>query len=279
MASAPPDPFPQAAQMADASMVRTLAAQAEAIWPQEAPLFARYRLPRDARVLDAGCGTGEATVRLAALLPGAELLGVDLLEPHLERARTRAAAEGHGGRVTFERRSIHDLGLPPASFDLAVCRHVLQAIRSPERAVAELVRVTRPGGVVHLLAEDYAMIHFTPGRLDAAALWPAAAQRLGAATGTDMLVGRRVPGMLRGLGLEHVSVDYVVVDNLRVARETFAAIWSAWRDGYSDLLAQQLGWTRERVAAHFDDQIATIRDPLGYAVWLVPVVAGRIPSR
>src|SRR5678815_5917732 len=50
---------PQAAQMADESMVRTLAAQAQAIWPQEAPLLLRYRLPQEPAVLDAGCGTGE----------------------------------------------------------------------------------------------------------------------------------------------------------------------------------------------------------------------------
>jgi len=37
------------------------AALAEATWPQEKPLVERYRLPDDATVLDAGCGTGEIT--------------------------------------------------------------------------------------------------------------------------------------------------------------------------------------------------------------------------
>src|SRR5688572_30629177 len=48
---------PQAREMADESMVRTLAAQADAIWPQERWLFERYHLPEDATSLDAGCGT------------------------------------------------------------------------------------------------------------------------------------------------------------------------------------------------------------------------------
>jgi ubiquinone/menaquinone biosynthesis C-methylase UbiE len=60
---------PQAREMADESMVRTLAAKAEAIWPQERPPFERYRLPDDATVLDAGCGTGEITYRVASMLP------------------------------------------------------------------------------------------------------------------------------------------------------------------------------------------------------------------
>jgi hypothetical protein len=44
---------PQAKEMADESMVRHLAAQAEAIWPQENKLFARYQLPDEAEILDA----------------------------------------------------------------------------------------------------------------------------------------------------------------------------------------------------------------------------------
>ena len=55
---------PQAREMADESMVRTLAAQADAIWPQEQLLFGRYQLPAQAHVLDAGCGTGEISTRL-----------------------------------------------------------------------------------------------------------------------------------------------------------------------------------------------------------------------
>lgn len=270
-------PFPQAAQMADPSMVRTLSAQAEAIWPQEAPLLARYGLPADARILDAGCGTGEASLRLAGLYPRAAVLGVDVLDVHLDLARARARERALDARVRFEKRSIFGLGLPDASFDLVACRHVLQAVPGPERAVAELRRVTRPGGWLHLIAEDYAMIHFSPGGLDAGAFWPAVPQEFGRATGTDMLVGRRAPGMLHALGVADVRVDYVVVDTLRVPRETFAAIWTAWRDGYAEALGDHTHLTADEARAHFDDQLATIRDPAGYAVWFVPVVSGRVP--
>src|SRR5438876_9391850 len=80
---------PQAKQMADESMVRNLEAQARAIWPQEVELIRRYRLPDDLHVLDAGCGTGEASSRLAELFPRARVLGVDILDGHLELARSR----------------------------------------------------------------------------------------------------------------------------------------------------------------------------------------------
>jgi len=73
---------PQAQQMADESMVRNLAAQAEAIWPQEQPIFQRHPLG-DSAVLDVGCGTGEITARLAEKFPDANFTGVDLEESHL----------------------------------------------------------------------------------------------------------------------------------------------------------------------------------------------------
>ena len=76
---------PQAAHMADESMVRTLAAQADAIWPQEVEIVRRHALPPEPAVLDAGCGTGEATRRVADALPRSRVLGVDILDAHLER--------------------------------------------------------------------------------------------------------------------------------------------------------------------------------------------------
>ena len=260
--------------MADESMVRNLAAQAEAIWPQEMPLFGRYRLPARADVLDAGCGTGEISSRLMSLFPEATILGVDVVDEHLARAQAKCAAAG--ARVRFENRSIFELGLPDHSFDLVVCRHVLQAIPDAGRAVAELVRVTRPGGWIHLIPEDYLMIHFEPHRLDADDFWTAVPRRFGEALGTDLRIGRRAYGLLRRLNVLDITVDYVVVDTLRVPRPTFAAIFAAWRDGYADTVSEHAPITRERFLSHFNDMIATIEDPDCYAVWQVPIVAGRV---
>jgi SAM-dependent methyltransferase len=266
---------PQAREMADESMVRNLAAQAEAIWPQEQPLFARYALPADAQVLDAGCGTGEIALRLAQRLRGARVLGVDIIDAHLDLARARAAALS--ARVRFENRSIFDLGLADRSFDLVVCRHVLQAIPHADRAIAELLRVVRRGGWLHLLVEDYLMINFEPRHLDPDDFWTEGPRRFGEALGTDLRIGRRTYGILRRLGLTDISIDYVVLDPLRVPRATFAAILAAWRDGYADTVAANTRVSREMFVAHFDDMIATLGDPDGYGVWHVPIVAARVP--
>lgn len=267
---------PQAREMADESMVRTLAAQAEAIWPQERPLVERYPLPDAPAILDAGCGTGEITSRLAELFPRARALGVDIIDAHLELARRRYARLGE--RVRFEHRSVYGLELPDRAFDFVVCRHVIHAIPDAPRVIRELARVTRPGGRLHLIAEDYGMLHFQPtGAIDPEGFWHEGPRQFGSSTGTDLQIGRKTYGLLVAAGLRDVTVDYVIVDTQRVPRDTMAAIFVAWRDGYVDSVAQHTRITREEVAANFDATLATIRDPSAYGVWFVPVVAGVVP--
>jgi SAM-dependent methyltransferase len=265
------DRNPQAREMADESMIRTLAAQAEAIWPQEVPLVRRYT-PR--AVLDVGCGTGEISSRIAAMFPDAQVTGVDLIESHLELARRRYALPN----LTFRQADAFELPFERQAFDLVVCRHVLQAIPTPERVLAELVRVCRPGGHLHVIAEDYEMIFAAPARLDIQSFWTTGPRTYGAATGIDLFIGRNIHHHLRALPVEDIEVHYAHIDTYRVPRETFARIFEAWRDGYSETLAPHLGWPVERVRDHFDATIECIRNPDGFALWLVPIVTCRVAT-
>jgi ubiquinone/menaquinone biosynthesis C-methylase UbiE len=261
--------------MADESMVRTLDAQARAIWPQEVQLIDRYELPADPRILDAGSGTGEGASRLAARFPQARVLGVDVIEENLARARARFA--NLAPRVSFEQRNVYELGLPAGSFDLTVCRHVLHSIPEPQRVVAELARVTRRGGYLHLLAEDYGMLHFEERAQELDEFWLAVTNRFTSRSGIDMRSGRNVFAMLAAAGLEGIAVNYAIVDTVRVPRDVFAAILVAWRDGFAQPCAEVTGIPLERVVGFFESMITQVRNPLRYAVWMVPVISGRVP--
>ncbi|HNC22842.1 MAG TPA: methyltransferase domain-containing protein [Opitutaceae bacterium] len=270
------DRNPQAEQMADESMIRNLAAQANAIWPQESALFARYGLAPDCRIADIGCGSGEITARLGGLFPKAEVLGVDILESSVALARSRHAALAP--RVQFQQGDAFALDLPTGSFDLVVCRHVTQSIPEPQRVLTELVRITRPGGWVHVLSEDYCMLHFMPGARDPDRFWHEWVRTAAGSMGVDERVGRRTWPMLQALGLQDLRVDYVVVDTVRVPRAVFATIIEAWRDGYTGVISQYSHQPPEEVRAYFDQMIASILDPAQYVVWHVPVLGGRKQS-
>ncbi|HEX9160221.1 MAG TPA: class I SAM-dependent methyltransferase [Thermoanaerobaculia bacterium] len=266
---------PQAKEMADESMVRNLAAQAEAIWPQEEAIFERHP-PRHGAVLDLGCGTGEITARLAAKFPRASFVGVDLEQSHLASAAARCAP--FGSRVRFEAGDALALAYDDAAFDLVVCRHVVQAVSDAPQVLAEIRRVLGPRGRVHLIAEDYGMLWCHPTELDSDGFWQRLPRRYGAAVGCDLHVGRKTFTLLHDLEMNDIRVDYVVVDTLRVERETFARIWEAWRDGYTESMVQHCGVTREELERRWREMIDCVRDPRGYALWQVPVWTAEKPA-
>jgi ubiquinone/menaquinone biosynthesis C-methylase UbiE len=255
--------------MADESMLRTLAAQAEAIWPQEKPIFDRHPLELGTRVLDIGCGPAEIVVRLAEHFRDASFVGVDLEEEHLERARARC--RGFADRASFQIGDALDLPFADRTFDLVISRHVLQAVPDPGRGFAEMVRVLRPGGRIHALVEDYGMLWCHPTEWSAETFWGRYPIAYAKALGCDLHVGRKAHTFLFDLGLTDIRVDYAVVDTNRVPRETFARIWEAWRDGYTDPLAEHTGVPRAEVAEYWRQMIACVRDPRGYALWQVPI--------
>jgi ubiquinone/menaquinone biosynthesis C-methylase UbiE len=261
---------PQAEQMADESMVRNLRAQAEAIWPQEQSLLARYGQPTN--IADIGCGSGEITSRLAARYTQAQIVGVDILESSAAYARRVHAALAP--RVRFEQGDAFELKLGNSQFDLVVCRHMTQAVPEPERVIAELYRICKPGGWMHVLSEDYGMLHMTAGAVDPDRLWHEGVIEFTRRTHTDARVGRRTWAIMNDLGLRDLHVDYVIVDTVRVPRETFATIIQAWADGYSEVLAENSKLTLDEVHALFDQSVNAILDPRQYAVWHIPIVSG-----
>jgi len=269
------DHNPQAEQMGDESMARNLAHQAEAIWPQELPLFERYGLSGPIEVLDVGCGTGEITRRLAARFPQARLLGIDILEGNLALARRDSAALGE--RVRYEVGDAFALARADASVDLVVCRHVSQAVPEFGRVLAEFRRVLRPGGWLHLLSEDYGMIHARVGARDPDRFWNEVVMPFFAKIHCDGRIGRHSPTLLAQAGFRDIAMDFVTVDTLRVPRETFGGILQAWKDGYSPALAEASGWSIEAVQAGFDAILDSIRVEPNYAVWHVPIASGRRP--
>jgi SAM-dependent methyltransferase len=101
-------------------------------------------------VLVVGCGTGAATEWLASHT-GAVITGVDPDAESIAVAEARARALEPRPQLHYEQSSLDDLPYEDAVFDVAIGEPALSAADDPERAIAELVRVTRPMGTVVLL--------------------------------------------------------------------------------------------------------------------------------
>lgn len=112
--------------------------------------FSRLLLERAAprageRVLDVGCGCGDTSLALAEL--GAEVLGVDVSGPMLERARERAGGRADGrASPRFVLADAASLPLPAASFDLLLSRFGVMFFADPVAAFTSLRRGHAGGG-------------------------------------------------------------------------------------------------------------------------------------
>ena len=101
-------------------------------------------------VLDVGCGTGALTFA-AATVPAVRAVGVD---PSSEFVRAAQRA-GDGDRVRFQVGDASALPFPDASFDRTLSMLVLNFVPDTGGALREMIRVTRPNGVVAAAVWDY----------------------------------------------------------------------------------------------------------------------------
>jgi SAM-dependent methyltransferase len=107
-------------------------------------LLARAELRSGERVIDIGCGTGNVTVEAVRLVsPKGQVLGVDISEPMLERAKTRLSGTGN---VTLVHADATVYPFSAASFDVAVSRMGVMFFAEPAKSFANIRRALRPGG-------------------------------------------------------------------------------------------------------------------------------------
>ena len=98
------------------------------------------------RVLDIGCGPGTTVLKLAKHVgPGGHVLGADVSEPSVVRARERIAAAGlRHAEVIVADASVHPF--PPDSFELTFSRFGIMFFSDPVAAFANVRRAMKPGG-------------------------------------------------------------------------------------------------------------------------------------
>jgi demethylmenaquinone methyltransferase/2-methoxy-6-polyprenyl-1,4-benzoquinol methylase len=109
----------------------------------------RFRRPGPIRrVLDVGCGTGDLARLVARRYSSAQVVGADFTAPMLANARRRGRRAAEGSRVGLARATALQLPFADGSFDLVTNAFVARNLSDLPRALGEMRRVLRPGGVL-----------------------------------------------------------------------------------------------------------------------------------
>ncbi len=98
-------------------------------------------------ILEVGVGTG---LSLASYSPGSRVVGIDISEPMLAKARERVEKQRLKHVEAIAVMDAEQLDYADASFDVVVAQYVVTAIPNPEKALDEFLRVVRPGGEIIL---------------------------------------------------------------------------------------------------------------------------------
>lgn len=99
-------------------------------------------------VLDVGTGTAQIPIELGRSHPKAEVVAIDLAEHMLQLGRANVRRAGLADRIRLEKVDAKGLPYADGSFAAVISNSIIHHIPEPARVVAEMVRVTAPGGVL-----------------------------------------------------------------------------------------------------------------------------------
>lgn len=112
-------------------------------------------------LLDVGAGSGTISVTFAKIIPEGKVTATDLNQEVLPRGQAIAESEGVKN-IEFQQADAYKLPFADGTFDVTHCHQVLYQFKAPWDALREMLRVTKPGGVVAAREGDY----------EAECIWP-----------------------------------------------------------------------------------------------------------
>ncbi|HEY6606514.1 MAG TPA: methyltransferase domain-containing protein [Gaiellaceae bacterium] len=186
-----------------------------------APSFADFAgVAPGQSVVDVGCGPGALTTELVQRLGSTAVAAVDPSEQFVTAARER-----HPG-VDVQRAAAEELPFAANEFDAALAQLVVHFMADPGRGLAEMARVTHPGGVVAACVWDHA-----GGRTPLAPFWDAVHELDPDAMDESQMAGGRdgqIAALLTDIGLRQVEQTALPVS---VEHATFEEWWEPFTLG------------------------------------------------
>ncbi len=238
--------------------------------------LSRTGLRAGMRALDVGCGTGAVTRVMAELAAPGRVTGVDISRSRLTQARQLATEQGLA--IDFMEGDALHLSLPSAAFDYTWTRFLFEYLSDPEQALAELIRVTRPGGIVAVADLDGQLDQHFPidGALERTIQ---EGLRLLGETGFDPRVGRKLYHWCYQAGLRDIVVQALPYQVYAGALPEGARL--NWREKLATSTQRLIERTgdRARWERFRDDYLALLERPDTFYYCTLILVHGTVPSR
>ena len=217
--------------------------------------FLLPRLKAGMRLLDAGCGPGTVTAGLARAVSPGGVIGLDAAPAVLDHARAHASEEAVEN-VTYVVGDIYQLDVADAEFDVVYANQLLQHLTDPVRAIVEMRRVLKPGGLLAVRDADYATMSPHP-KFPEFLEWNRLYHRVAYRNAAEPDAGRTLPAWVRAAGFAEIEIHPNVVAMDGEEARIWGLTWSqrilhsgiasqALEYGYADQAALQRisdGWT------------------------------------
>ena len=169
-------------------------------------MMERMALAPGEAVLDVGCGPGTDVFEMVELVgPAGRLVGLDASEAMIAEARRRA--KELRVPITFEVGEVQALTFPDGTFDVCRTARLLEHLSDAERALTEMVRVSRPGGRIVVFDFDWdTLIIDHPDKETTRTIVLSYSDSI-----RNGWIGRQLPRLFKEQHLEMLSIDPVQV--------------------------------------------------------------------
>ncbi len=157
-------------------------------------------------LLDVGCGPGTLTVDLARKVAPGMVVGIDAASEAIAEAEELRRSEPALNNVSFAQGDVYALQFAVDSFDVVHAHQVLQHLKQPIAALAEMRRVLRPGGTLAVRDADYGGFVWSPSdpQLER---WNQLYHELTARNGVEANAGRHLLGWVQTAGFSDARVS------------------------------------------------------------------------
>ena len=153
------------------------------------------------KIVDVGCGAGAIISTLAKKFPEKECCGVDISGARIAEAKRKTDSLEN---VTFYESSIYEIPIETDSVDIVYTRFLLEYLKEPVKAIAELGRIIKPGGRVVLQDLDGQLLFQYPYEVPEI---KKVFDVLRETTGFDPYIGRKLYHYSRKAGLSFIDID------------------------------------------------------------------------